>query len=169
MPRYSLIGLLAIIGALLVLMVLPAYSQVIDAEPVIAPSSIWFKIWTVIQPIVVLLVSTVGPVLVTWIAARIIAVLNVTDEKRKLEIEAKLRDALHQSAMNGLKVALAKTGMTADLIMKSPFAAGDLLAVASTYVSDKNPDALKKLAVTPDALQDIILSKVTDLARKNGS
>ncbi|CLP96021.1 Uncharacterised protein [Mycobacterium tuberculosis] len=31
------------------------------------------------------------------------------------------------------------------------------------YVEEKNPDALAKLGVQPDALRDIILSKVPDL------
>ncbi|MBP2460158.1 MULTISPECIES: hypothetical protein [unclassified Rhizobium] len=60
-----------------------------------------------------LLVSTIGPVLVTLIAARLIAVLKVADEMQKLEIEARLRDALHQSAVNGLKLALRRSRITA--------------------------------------------------------
>ena len=33
-------------------------------------------------------------------------------------------------------------------------------------VEEKNPDALQKLRITPNALQDIIMSKVPDLLTK---
>lgn len=87
----------------------PAWAQ--DAEPVIAPSSWLYEVWTIVQPVVVLLVSTVGPVLVTWISARLIELLNVTNEKQRVEIEAKLREALHQSAANAIRFALSKAGL----------------------------------------------------------
>lgn len=138
----------------------PAWAQ--DAGPVIAPSSIWYEAWTVVQPIVVLLVSTVGPVLVTWIAARLIALLKVTDEKQRVEIEAKLRDALHQSAANALRFALSKAGL--------PNVGGvisdTLLAEAAKYVVEKNPEALQKLGVDAKSLDEIILSKLPELIQQ---
>lgn len=133
-----------------------------DAGPVIAPSSIWYDVWTIVQPIVVLLVSTVGPVLVTWIAARLIALLKVTDEKQRVEIEAKLREALHQSAANAIRFALSKAGL--------PNVGGvindTILAEASKYVIEKNPEALQKLGVDAKGLEEIILSKLPDLIRQ---
>jgi len=138
----------------------PAWAQ--DAGPVIAPSSIWYEAWTIVQPVVVLLVSTVGPVLVTWIAARLIALLKVTDEKQRVEIEAKLRDALHQSAANALRFALSKAGL--------PNVGGvisdTLLAEAAKYVVEKNPEALQKLGVDAKALDEIILSKLPELIQQ---
>jgi hypothetical protein len=138
----------------------PAWAQ--DAVPVIAPSSIWYEAWTVVQPVVVLLVSTVGPVLVTWIAARLIALLKVTDEKQRVEIEAKLRDALHQSAANALRFALSKAGL--------PNVGGvisdTLLAEAAKYVVEKNPEALQKLGVDAKSLDEIILSKLPELIQQ---
>lgn len=135
----------------------PAWAQ--DAGTVIAPSSFWYEAWTIVQPVVVLLVSTVGPVLVTWIAARLIALLKVTDEKQRVEIEAKLRDALHQSAANALRFALSKAGL--------PNVGGvisdTLLAEAAKYVVEKNPEALQKLGVDAKALDEIILSKLPEL------
>ena len=81
----------------------PAHAQ--EAAPVIATSSIWFDLWAIIQPLVVLLGSIVGPVLITWISARLISLLKVADEKQQLDIQAKLRQALHDSAANALKFA----------------------------------------------------------------
>lgn len=131
------------------------------AETVIAPSSVWFDIWQILQPIIVLLVSTVGPIFVAWISARLIAVLKVTDEKKQLEIEAQLRDALHASALNALKYAVAKSGIGTALM---PAAITEtMIANAANYVQDKNPDALAKLGVRTDALRDIIISKVPDV------
>lgn len=130
-----------------------------DAGPVIAPSSVWYEVWTIVQPVVVLLVSTVGPVLVTWIAARLIALLKVTDEKQRVEIEAKLREALHQSAANAIRFALSKAGL--------PNVGGvindTILAEARKYVVEKNPEALEKLGVDGKGLEEIILSKLPEL------
>lgn len=135
----------------------PAWAQ--DAEPVIAPSSALYEVWTIVQPIAVLFVSTVGPVLVTWISARLIALLKVTDEKQRTEIEAKLRDALHQSAMNAIRYAFTKAGM--------PHIAGHVsestLNDAIVYVTEKNPEALQKLGVDRSALKDILLSKIPEV------
>ncbi|MBA8799130.1 hypothetical protein FHW77_002849 [Agrobacterium sp. RC10-4-1] len=133
-----------------------------DAVPAIAPSSWLYEVWTIVQPIVVLLVSTVGPVLVTWIAARLIALLKVTDEKQRVEIEAKLREALHQSAANAIRFALSKAGL--------PNVGGvindTILTEASKYVIEKNPEALQKLGVDAKGLEEIILSKLPDLIRQ---
>lgn len=136
----------------------PAFSQVVDSQPAIAPSSVWFDAWQIVQPLVVMLVSTVGPVLVTWIAARLISFLKLSGDAKKTEIEAGLRDALHKSALNGLKYAMAKTGVP-------PGVVGNLvLSEAAAYVQQKNPGTLNKLGVSDEALQQIIMSKVPDLA-----
>jgi|GEM_PF-2527296 len=138
----------------------PAWAQ--DAEPVIAPSSWLYEVWTIVQPVIVLLVSTVGPVLVGWISARLIALLKVTDEKQRVEIEAKLREALHQSAANAIRFALSKAGL--------PNVGGalndTLLAEASKYVIEKNPEAMQKLGVDAKGLEEIILSKLPDLLKQ---
>lgn len=137
----------------------PAWAQ--DAEPVIAPSSWLYEVWTIVQPVIVLLVSTVGPVLVTWISARLIALLKVTDEKQRVEIETQLRTALHQSAVNALKFAAARMGIPVTLTSAS----GQLVTMAADYVRQKNPEALSKLGVDHKALEEIILSKIPDLVR----
>lgn len=160
MTRHPLhIVVVCIVGVLLVLAALPALAQ--DTGPIIARSSILYDVWSIVQPLVVLLVSTVGPVLVTWLAARLLALMKISDEKQRLEIEAKLRDALHQSAANALKFAMAKTGVPAGAI------GGAVMAEAMRYVEEKNPEALSKLDVHPDALRDIILSKVPDIVRSS--
>ncbi|MBO0142245.1 hypothetical protein JZX87_13845 [Agrobacterium sp. Ap1] len=136
----------------------PAFAQA--AEPIIAPYTIWGDVWEIVQPIVVLLVSTVGPVLVGWISARLLAVLKVTDEKQRLEVEGKLRDAIHQAALNALKFALARGGVRA---AAPSLVTGEIISEAIGYVRSKNPDALEKLGVDQSALRDIIISKVPDI------
>lgn len=126
--------------------------------------SIINDIWQIVQPLVVLFVSIVGPVLVTWISSRVLAVLKVQDEKQKLEIEAKLREALHQSALNALKYAVTKTGVPLGVIGG---AGGVTIDAAADYVRQKNPEALAKLGVSSDALKEIIMSKVPDVAGVN--
>ncbi|WP_311272123.1 MULTISPECIES: hypothetical protein [unclassified Rhizobium] len=132
-----------------------------DAGPVIAPSSIWYDLWTIVQPVIVLLVTTVGPVLVTWIAARIISLLKITDEKQRIDIEANLRTAVHQSSLNAVKYAVTRAGLPVMGGVISP----NLIIDAVTYVTEKNPDALKKLGVDDKALEEIIRSKIPEVVR----
>lgn len=162
---FALLSVLVVLASLFQ----PAYAQ--DAAPVIAPSSIWFELWSIVQPLVVLLCSIVGPVLITWISARLISLLKVADQKQKLEIETKLRNAVHDSATNALKFALARAGVAGGAIAHVTTAAitSVVLREATKYVEEKNPEALQKLGVTPDALQDIIMSKVPDLLPKQPS
>ncbi|NTF32290.1 hypothetical protein [Rhizobium skierniewicense] len=130
-----------------------------EPGPVIAPSSVWYDVWTIVQPIVVLLVSTVGPALVGWISFRIASLLKITDEKQRIEIESQLNIALHHSAWNAVKYALTKGGIPTPGGIVSP----TVIADAMTYVTEKNPDALKKLGVDQQALKDIIMSKIPDV------
>lgn len=131
-----------------------------EVAPVVAPSSIWFDLWQILQPLVVLFFSIVGPVLVTWIGARVIVLLKITDQAKQLEVEAQLRNALHASAANALRFAIAKAGWVPGAVL-SP----QLIEAAATYVVEKNPDALAKLKVSKDALREIITSKVPDLVK----
>ena len=137
----------------------PAFAQ--EAGPVIAPSSIWYDLWTIVQPIVVLLISTVGPALVTWLSMRLITLLKISDEKQRIEIEARLRSALHESALNALKYAVTKTGLP----LRLDSIPGPVLDVAVEYVAEKNPQALSNLGVDVKALQDIIMSKVPEVVK----
>ncbi|MBD8665308.1 hypothetical protein IFT59_18875 [Rhizobium sp. CFBP 8752] len=173
MTRIDMIAarLFALLAVLFVLALTlhPAYAQ--EATPVIARSSIWFDLWAIVQPLVVLLGSIVGPVLITWISARLISLLRVADEKQQLDIQAKLRQALHDSAANALKFAIARSGITGGAIASVTASAvtSAMLRDATKYVEEKNPEALQRLGVTPDALQDIIMSKVADLLPKQPS
>lgn len=130
-------------------------------SPVISPSSFWFDIWQIVQPVVVMFLSTVVPAFGIWLAAQVSSLLKITDEKRKLEVEAQLRNALHESAINALKYALNKVG--------SPSISGQLsqevIETAIGYVRDKNPETLEKLGVREGSLEQIILSKVQDVTR----
>jgi len=59
-----------------------------------------------------------------------------------------LRDALHDSAANGLKYAIAK-GVPASAVLQT----------ATDYVKAKNPDAVKKLRVSDNTIKDIVRTK----------
>lgn len=152
---YYLAGLLAFI-CISWFILTPAFAQ--EAGAVIAPSSIWYEVWTIVQPVVVLLFSTVGPVLVAWISARVISLLKITDEKQRIDIESKLRDALHQSAANAVRFALAKAGV----IHIGGHVSEAIIADAAKYVIEKNPDAIAKLGVNAKALNEIIMSKLPE-------
>lgn len=155
---YYLAGLVAFV-CISWFILTPAFAQ--DATPVIAPSSIWYEAWTIMQPVIVLLVSTVGPLLVTWISARVISLLKITDEKQRIDIESKLRDALHQSAANAVRFALAKAGV----VHVGGQVSEAIIADAARYVIEKNPDAIEKLGVNAKALNEIIMSKLPEPAQ----
>ena len=67
-----------------------------------------------------------------------------------LKNEKLLRDALHASAENGIKYAVAR-GYGPGAVTT--------LAAAAEYVKQKNPDTLRKLRVSDEALKDIIRTK----------
>jgi hypothetical protein len=147
-----------IIAALVVLLLAITTATLAFAQPaesVIARTSMWFEVWTIVQPLVALFISIVGPVLITWIAGRLIMLLKVTDDAKKLEIEQRLRDALHQSASNAVAYARSRLiGTAAD------FGKEALINAAVEYVREKNSDALTKLKVSDAALADIITAKI---------
>jgi len=148
----------AAVFVLVAIVVAPAFAQ--TADSVVAPNSVWYEVWTVVQPIVTLLVATVGPLLVTWISVTLASLLKVSNEKQQKELEQQISNALHQSALNALKFALAKLGVAlpASLDVRSP-----LMIEAIEYVRSKNPDAVDAFSLDDDQLADIILSKVPDV------
>lgn len=139
---------------------LPVMAQVVADAPEIAPNGFLGDVWQIVQPIVTLFISTVGPAIVVWISARVIGLLKITDENQKLEVEAKLREALHQSALNALLYATSKYSPGSPSVLTS-----SVVGTAMDYVKEKNPDALKKLGVSDKALSEIIASKVGMLVR----
>jgi hypothetical protein len=133
-----------------------ALAQSIVGNPTSPPFLL--QIWGVVQPLVALFISIVGPVAVTWISLRLVALLKINDENAKKELERKIRDALHDSAANALKFALAKSGMP---LAVAP--AGAVISEAIEYVRSKNPDTAAEAGVSDNDLREIILSKVPDV------
>lgn len=121
-------------------------------------------LWDVIYPIFQLLVITVGPILVGWIATRFASLLKISDEKARAEFEEKLRDALHKAAENALKLITARviaSGATnAEALRQILDVNRDKLV---EYVASKNPEAVKYFNLSPHGILDIITSKVPDL------
>lgn len=135
-----------------------AFAQTAPTASLIAPSSWLFDAWTIVQPLATLFVSLVGPVLVTWIAMRLVGILRITDENKKKELEQRVREALHAAAENGLKYALAKAGL--------PFGSmpnASVLEDAIDYVRSKSPGTVKQSGVHDDDIEQIILSKVPNV------
>lgn len=138
----------------------PLFAQEVAAEsPVIAPSSIWYEVWTIVQPIVVLAVTTISPFVVTWITYQVSRLLRIEDEKKKLEVEAQLRNALHDAAINALKFAATKFNTVS---LSGPMSR-QIMDAAKAYVMEKNPETLAKLGVDQKNLEQIIMSKMPDL------
>lgn len=121
-------------------------------------------IWSVIFPIVQLLIITAGPILVTWLVARISALLQINSDAARAEFEKNLRDALHQSATNALKLITSKLmttmGREAVPLAQSIDANRDLLI---EYVMKRNPEAVEYFKLNPKGIMDIIQSKIPDL------
>lgn len=147
----------------LAFIVMPASAFAEDASApavsIIDQSSWLYVVWTIVQPIVTLLVTLFGPVLLALIVGYLVKLLKITDANQQAALEAQLSAALHQSAANAVKFALGKLGLPASSALMS-----DVISLAASYVQDKNPDALAKLGVNASKLQDIITAKAHDIA-----
>lgn len=121
---------------------------------------ILLEILSVVRPLIELLVMVLGPVFVTWLAAKLAATLKITDEKAKADLEAKLRDALHQSAENGLRLALQKFGGGKAVSMDT------IVTLAKEYVRQNNPETLAGLGVSADMLDSILVAKLPQVLAK---
>lgn len=120
-------------------------------------------LWSVIFPVVQLLIVTAGPLLVAWLAARISSVLKINGDAARAEFEKNLRDALHQSAVNALKLVTAKLmtgGGSSVPLAQSIDINRDLLI---EYVMKRNPEAVEYFNLNPKGIMDIIQSKIPDL------
>lgn len=111
------------------------------------------------------LFQVIAALAVPVVAARIYGWLGVKAEKDQTEIEKMLRDALHQSAANGLAYALnkLKLGQTVPLGR-----AQEIATLAASYVEEKNPEAIAKLGVTAKQLNDIIFTKFKSVEKPPG-
>ena len=119
----------------------------------------------VIRPLVELLVSLAGPIVIGWLVAKLSATLKITDEKTKADLEARLRDALHQSAENGLRLALQKLGLKDGM----PVLTSDVIEIAKQYVRQNNPETLAGLGVSADMLANILAAKLPQVLAKTAN
>jgi hypothetical protein len=115
-------------------------------------------LWAIVFPVVSLLVATIGPILVGWLAKRLSDRLTLLDDNSRKEFEARVRDALHHAALNALKFALTKTGLPVAEITKPA-----VIAEAVDYIRSKSPDTAKEAGLNNEGLREIILSKVPDV------
>lgn len=129
---------------------------------------ILLEILAVVRPLIELLVMVLGPIFVGWLATKLSATLNVTDAKAKADLEARLRDALHKAAENGLLLAVQRLGI-GEKTPVSPSLQKDLVEIAKNYVRQKNPETLAGLGVSAGDLADIITAKLPQLLPKTAN
>lgn len=128
--------------------------------PDVSPQSWLYPIWQIISPILITIGAPLGAALAALIAGQIVKLLSIKDASAQKTLEAQVRDALHQAAINGLKYAIAKrTGPVGDMIAGA--IPDDIVSDAISYVRTKNPDA--SALVSAGDLTQIILSKAVDL------
>ena len=129
------------------------------AQTVNAPS-VLADVWDILQPVIILLISTIGPLLVAWVGARLAMLLKIADDNQRKDLEQKLNAALHQSALNALKFATSKLGIppVTGLDVRSP-----VIKEAVEYVRSKNPDAVDAFGLDDTSLAEIVMSKVPDV------
>lgn len=149
-----------VLAAILFLLVAVVFCYADDGA--VVPSteaSIVSSILSTTMPIIILLISTLGPVAGAYIVKQIISFLGVTNQTKKIEVEAKLRDVLHFCAANALKYAFTKAGLPLDSAL-SPSVISDALF----YINNKNPDTVATLGLTDDDLTHILLTKAAEVA-----
>lgn len=117
----------------------------------------------ILEPIITLLVITVGPILVTLITARLSTLLSFKSDTEKANFEKAVSDAIHRSAVNGLKYAATRAGI--DVLKPDGTISKDVLLEASKYVQDKNPESLKKLGVDGGQLIDLLIAHAPEVDR----
>lgn len=123
-----------------------------------------YLVWPILEPLVTLFVGLVGPVLVTWIALKVISILGIKGEADQKALEAQIRDALHRSATNGWKSVLGERGLSAVTnaqVLEDP----SLAEAVKQYIRSLNPEGAAK--VTPEQLDKIISSKIPDVTTDN--
>jgi hypothetical protein len=122
------------------------------------------QIWDVVAPTVTVIVGIVGPALAVWVSTRLVSLMNIKNDAARVTMEGQLRDALHMSAQNGINFALQKLGIPAMNVINDPNNAAAVINLATSYVKDKNPEAIAKLGVDATKLQDIVASKIPQAA-----
>jgi hypothetical protein len=122
----------------------------------------WLReVYGILQPIITMLVTTVGPIFVGWVALKFTNALQIKSDKDKAEMEKALRDAIHASASNAWVFALKRLGLSFnDLSKMDDNQLLTALKTAKDYVQDKNPEGLEKLNVNGQQLEDILLTKL---------
>lgn len=157
--RLNILTMLALGVLLIAALIHPALAE--TSTPVVSANSFWYVIWGIIQPIATTIATIVGPVLAVWLSAKLASFLNISDEVKRQEIEEKLRKALHESALNGLKYAFSIHGKESQglpSLLKS-----EIINTAVRYVMDKNPDATAAFHLNDTSLKEIIISKIPDV------
>lgn len=169
MNRTTITWLLAgvvvlVIAALFLVGLAGAQEVIVDSEPVVDERSWLYGVWTVVQPIVVVLMTAIAPViaaLVTGLLVKLFNLAGINDENARLSLEAKLRTALHEAAINAVKYAVARKVGLPDMITGA--VPKEVIDVAIEYIRSKNPDTAKALGVNDADLTQIILSKIVDV------
>lgn len=118
------------------------------------------SIYDTAVPYVLTALSAIVSGILAWLAA-------LFQRWTGIRIEAEHREALHSAAMSGVAAALTKFRVNAEQVrfeVNSP-----VVAEAVEWMLRSVPDAIKALGVTPEALQKLVLSKISILAETPSS
>lgn len=143
-PRWAA---LAAIGFLGYIVAAPAFAQ--DTRVSVGP------FYDLVAPYVFMAVSGAVVGLLTWGT-------RIFKNWAGIQIEARHREALHSAVMTGVSAALARGQLRASEI--SIDVKSQIVKEAIDWAQASVPDALKFIGVTPEALAELAMSKLTLLA-----
>lgn len=124
-----------------------------------AEATVINSIWSSVMPVIVLLISTLGPLAGGYIVTQIISLLGITNQTKKLDVEKQLRDVLHFCAVNALKFAFTKAKLPLDAELSA-----SVISDALFYIKDKNPDTVAALGLNDADLTHILQARASDVA-----
>jgi uncharacterized membrane protein len=132
---------------------------VVVSAPAFAQSEIAAEgIYSIVQPYLIAIVSVVATTIAGWLA-------ELLRRKFHLDIEASHREALQTALTNGAGLLIAKLGGALagrKLDLKSV-----VLAEAVNYVLQSVPDAVRHFGVTPEAIAEKVLAKLSQMNAGN--
>jgi hypothetical protein len=141
------------LGAVLFLTVAAPFAFAQDAGALsipAAPAGLWNSLINYGLDVGGTLLAAAG----SWIIAKVISLLNITDQAKRLEVEDALRKAFHFGVENAASFAYAKAG-----VPNGTLPTPGMIADAMFYVQSNNPDTLTKLGVDDDALERVVEAK----------
>lgn len=113
------------------------------------------------------LLETMATLLITVLTALAGFVMNWLAKKTgsaKLEQDSIIRGYLEQAIDNGVRLAISKkSGINLDIDHNERYAVAE---AASTFVSDKTPDAVKRFRLDRKQIEDIAMARINAIRKE---